>query len=345
MLSIAWSNDVPMIRRVPAHDDSELPKLGSLPPMTQTPAAGLDAASIRVHRKGSGPTLVLLHCLGVDHGLWDIAAAGLEDSLTLLSYDFPGHGETRVPDRGYSIQDLSGQLTAVLAREGVTRAHVAGISLGGLVAQHFAATNPALVDRLVLIDTTPRYVDEARQMWVERARAARTAGVPSLIDGLLKIWFTDGFVVITGEIGAGKTTLIETFLHELQADVMVAQINQTQLTPTAFLQTVLVQFGFSPFKMRKAELISTLNNFLIEQYAAGRRVLLIVDEAQNLTMRVLEENGRRRRETNVGIGSYFQMTNAFLSVLAGSGPSRGKWLSFGLSWFPCLYRSSPVSGP
>ena len=47
--------------------------------------------------------------------------------------------------------------------------------------------------RLVLIDTTPRYVDEARQMWVERARAARTAGVPSLIDGLLKIWFTDGF--------------------------------------------------------------------------------------------------------------------------------------------------------
>src|SRR5439155_15378763 len=85
------------------------------------------------------------------------------------------------------------QLTAVLAREGVARAHVAGISLGGLVAQHFAATNAALVDRLVLIDTTPRYVDEARQMWVERARAARTAGVASLIDGLLKIWFSDGF--------------------------------------------------------------------------------------------------------------------------------------------------------
>jgi pSer/pThr/pTyr-binding forkhead associated (FHA) protein len=56
-----------------------------------------------------------------------------------------------------------------------------------------------------------------------------------------------------------------------------------------FLQAVLVQFGFSPFKMRKGELISTLNNFLIEQYAAGRKVLLIVDEAQNLSMRVLEE--------------------------------------------------------
>jgi general secretion pathway protein A len=103
------------------------------------------------------------------------------------------------------------------------------------------------------------------------------------------IWFTDGFVVITGEIGAGKTTLIETFLRELQSDVIVAQINQTQLSPTAFLQTVLVQFGFSPFNMKKPEVLATLNQFLMEQHSSGRKVLLIVDEAQNLTSRVLEE--------------------------------------------------------
>jgi putative secretion ATPase (PEP-CTERM system associated) len=103
------------------------------------------------------------------------------------------------------------------------------------------------------------------------------------------IWFTDGFVVITGEIGSGKTTLIETFLKELEKDVVVAQINQTQVTAAEFLQSVLAQFGFQPFKMKKAELLATLNNFLIEQYSAGRRVLLIVDEAQNLTSKVLEE--------------------------------------------------------
>jgi general secretion pathway protein A len=103
------------------------------------------------------------------------------------------------------------------------------------------------------------------------------------------IWFTDGFVVITGEIGAGKTTLIETFLRELQPDVLIAQINQTQLSPTAFLQTVLVQFGFSPFNMKKAEVLATLNQYLIEQYNSGRKVLLIIDEAQNLSNRVLEE--------------------------------------------------------
>jgi general secretion pathway protein A len=103
------------------------------------------------------------------------------------------------------------------------------------------------------------------------------------------IWFTDGFVVITGEIGAGKTTLIETFLRELQTDVVVAQINQTQLNPTAFLQTVLVQFGFSPFNMKKPEVLATLNQYLMDQHNSGRKILLIVDEAQNLSHRVLEE--------------------------------------------------------
>jgi type II secretory pathway predicted ATPase ExeA len=103
------------------------------------------------------------------------------------------------------------------------------------------------------------------------------------------IWFTDGFVVITGEIGAGKTTLIETFLQEMQTDAVVAQINQTQLSPTAFLQTVLVQFGFSPFNMKKPEILATLNQFLTEQHAGGRKVILIIDEAQNLSLRVLEE--------------------------------------------------------
>ncbi len=103
------------------------------------------------------------------------------------------------------------------------------------------------------------------------------------------IWFTDGFVVLTGEIGSGKTTLIETFLRELGKDVVVAQVNQTQVSPTEFLQSVLVQFGFTPFKMKKAELLATINNFLIEQYASGRKVVLIIDEAQNLSHRVLEE--------------------------------------------------------
>ena len=120
-------------------------------------------------------------------------------------------------------------------------------------------------------------------LFLSRAHARAKAYMESTI------WFTDGFVVITGEIGAGKTTLIESFLRQLDSDVVIAQINQTQVSAVEFLQSVLVQFGFSPFKMKKAELIATINGFLIEQYAAGRKVLLIIDEAQNLSLKVLEE--------------------------------------------------------
>jgi 3-oxoadipate enol-lactonase len=64
------------------------------------------------------------------------------------------------------------------------------ISLGGLNAQDFAARHPALVSRLILIDTTPRYTDDMRAMWAQRAATARDKGVATLVDGLLKIWFS-----------------------------------------------------------------------------------------------------------------------------------------------------------
>ena len=103
------------------------------------------------------------------------------------------------------------------------------------------------------------------------------------------IWLADGFVVITGEIGSGKTTLLQSFLSELEDDVVYAVVSQTQLTPTQFLQAVLTEFGFKPFKKRKVELLDMLNMFLIEQYSNDKKVVLIVDEAQNLSHKVLEE--------------------------------------------------------
>ena len=103
------------------------------------------------------------------------------------------------------------------------------------------------------------------------------------------IWLADGFVVITGEIGSGKTTLLQTFLTELDDDVVYAVVSQTQLTSTQFLQAVLTEFGFKPFDKHKVELLDMLNMFLIEQYSNGKKVLLIVDEAQNLSTKVLEE--------------------------------------------------------
>jgi type II secretory pathway predicted ATPase ExeA len=103
------------------------------------------------------------------------------------------------------------------------------------------------------------------------------------------IWLADGFVVITGDIGSGKTTLIESFLADIPNDIVLAHISQTQLSPVEFLQALLVEFGFKPFRKRKVELLAMLKDFMIEQYAAGKKILLIIDEAQNLSRKVLEE--------------------------------------------------------
>lgn len=99
----------------------------------------------------------------------------------------------------------------------------------------------------------------------------------------------DGFVVITGEVGSGKTTLIRKLLSEFDERVLVAKIFQTQLDDEEFLAAVLNEFGLNPFGRKKVELMDMLTTFLIDSFVAGKQLVLIVDEAQNLSPRVLEE--------------------------------------------------------
>lgn len=152
----------------------------------------MSLAAPKVHRRGSGPAVVLLHCLGVDHRFWDGTVAALHD-FTTLTYDLPGHGESAVP-APYAIADMSAQLAEVLRAEKIDHAHVAGASLGGLAAQHFAATYPQMTNKLALIDTTPGYDAAWQQNWRDRAATVRSQGVPALLEGLLKAWFTPDFL-------------------------------------------------------------------------------------------------------------------------------------------------------
>jgi len=104
------------------------------------------------------------------------------------------------------------------------------------------------------------------------------------------VWNREGFVVITGEIGCGKTILIKKLLSELEEEnFLVAKIFQTQLDEVEFLQAVLVEFGLNPFNAKKVELIDMLNTFLVDSYREMKQLVLIVDDAHNLSLKALEE--------------------------------------------------------
>lgn len=99
----------------------------------------------------------------------------------------------------------------------------------------------------------------------------------------------DSCVVVTGDIGCGKTTLINQFLRDIGDDVCIARIFQTQISTRQFLQSLLAQFGIEAYRKNKAELLNLVSTYLLEQDQRGVQVVLIVDEAQNLSLRVLEE--------------------------------------------------------
>jgi len=103
------------------------------------------------------------------------------------------------------------------------------------------------------------------------------------------IFNREGFVVITGEIGSGKTTLVKKLLLDLDENILVAKLFQTQLDEVELLQAILVEFGLNPFSAKKVELLNMLNQFLINSHLEGKQVLLLIDDAQNLSKRVLEE--------------------------------------------------------
>jgi len=98
-----------------------------------------------------------------------------------------------------------------------------------------------------------------------------------------------GFVVITGEIGAGKTTVCRALINQLSPNTKVSLIFSTQLGTKELISSILEDFGLEPVKGAKSRLLSQLNEFLIQELSNDNNVVLIIDEAQNLSKSVLEE--------------------------------------------------------
>jgi general secretion pathway protein A len=127
------------------------------------------------------------------------------------------------------------------------------------------------------VNPDPRYLFLTRH--TEEALACLTYGIQS----------RKGFVLLTGEVGTGKTTLINKLLEWLRTQrVATAFVFNSKLDVTQFLDYMMADFGL-PAESTKSQILMRLNQWLLERYRQGETAVLIVDEAQNLSEDVLEE--------------------------------------------------------
>jgi 3-oxoadipate enol-lactonase len=138
-----------------------------------------------------GPVLLFSNSLGTTHALWQPQVEALSSSFRIIRYDTRGHGESNATTGPYTIDSLGLDAVAILDAAGVRRAHVCGLSLGGLTAMWLGVHRPERVHSLILSSTAARIGN--RMMWEERIAQVRASGVASLADAAMARWFSAAF--------------------------------------------------------------------------------------------------------------------------------------------------------
>lgn len=147
--------------------------------------------SCQIDGRTDHPALVFLNSLGSDLRIWDDVVPHLAENFYVIRCDKRGHGLSTCPPPPYSMPDLSQDLYALLQQLEVEQVVLIGISVGGMIAQDFAARWPDLVSGLVLCDTAAKIGTD--ELWNERIDALRQHGMEHLADTIVSRWFTPDF--------------------------------------------------------------------------------------------------------------------------------------------------------
>jgi 3-oxoadipate enol-lactonase len=153
------------------------------------------------------PVVVLSNSLGATRGMWDPQVPALAERFRVVTYDTRGHGESPAPDGPYTLDDLVDDLVALLDEVGAERAHVVGLSLGGMTAMRLAAREPERVDLLAVLCTSAK-VDP--QPFLDRARAVRAAGTATLAPTVVGRWLTPPYAAGHPDLVARLEAMIAT---------------------------------------------------------------------------------------------------------------------------------------
>ncbi len=159
----------------------------------------IEAAGITQHYDLTGPAdapvLLFANSIGTSFHIWDAVVPHLSQRYRVLRYDMRGHGLTQVTpvteEAGYSMDLLADDAAGLLDALGIDRAHVCGLSIGGMMAQRLAVKAPGHVHGLILCDTAG--VIGPPSIWADRIAAIRARGMAAIADGVMARWFTQAF--------------------------------------------------------------------------------------------------------------------------------------------------------
>ena len=143
------------------------------------------------------PPLLLINSLGADLTMWEPQVPALSRRFRVIRYDARGHGRSPVPPGRYSLADLGGDALDLLDHLGVARAHVCGLSLGGMTAMWLAANAAERVDRLVLCCTSALLGPASA--WADRAATVLASGTAAVADTVVARWVTPAFAALHPE--------------------------------------------------------------------------------------------------------------------------------------------------
>ena len=159
-----------------------------------------------VEGPADAPTLLLSNSIGTTSRLWDRQAGPFAKAFRVVRYDTRGHGRSGVPTGDYTMDRLGRDVLAILEAVGATRAHVCGISLGGITAMWLGVNAADRIDRLVLANTGAKV--GTSEMWQQRIAGIRANGMAPIAEATPSRWFTEGFRRTSPEIVDEFTAMV-----------------------------------------------------------------------------------------------------------------------------------------
>jgi len=158
----------------------------------------------------AAPALVLAHSLATDSAMWDGVLPSLESRFRVIRYDARGHGRTPPPDGWLTMDNLVQDVVDLMDHLGLAQAHIAGLSMGGMVGMGLALAHPGRVLRLAVCDARADAPDGYKTAWDDRIATVERDGFAALITPTVARWFTPQFLEDADRVSAMQAIVART---------------------------------------------------------------------------------------------------------------------------------------